>query len=535
MANDDGLYFNFNLDDVLREIARRGPDPANTPLAEQIEHCIGWISSNCIIQDPTAPGGVLPFALYDYQREFIALWFGEIEKARRNAPAGIRTEKSRQMGDSWLMMGLELYTLRFWPHFRALNISRKQEKVDDGGQNSTPESLHGKVRFMYERLPAEEKLPLDIKHLCLVNPRSGATVIGEAASTNAGRGGTFLYGLWDETAATEHSTAISAAWGHAVLCPHYLSTPQGKSNFFAYSAGIETLVQVRHHWTMHPVKGEGKYRCDGETKHPGWNEVCAGGEWRSPWYDEQCKRFSPELIAQELDISYERSTVGRAFPEFDAFRHGVPDLAVEPGGVFVVSIDPGVVTAAAVLLQFVEVPGARECRVMDAWSGHDATVATYAELVSDWRARFGTLRVTGDPTGFSREHISGHSVFGVLGSRYGITVVRPPQGQTVPDRVRLVRDLMAERELGQNRVGRFFYRADLEDFARHLEEAKWPTDRDGRVTRETDLERNEAEHTADALYYGVACYLGGAVTALPPLFPATGWRPATAGLRNKVF
>jgi hypothetical protein len=56
------------------------------------------------------------------------------------------------------------------------------------------------------------------------------------------------------------------------------------------------------------------------------------------------------------------------------------------------------------------------------------------------------------------------------------------------DRRRLVRDFMAERDLGENRTGRFACRADLEDSAQDLEEAKWPTDREGRVTRETDLD-----------------------------------------------
>jgi len=392
----------------------------------------------------------------------------------------------------------------FWRHFRALNISRKEQKVDDGGQNSTTDSLHGKIRFMYERLVGAETFPLKIKHLSLVNPASGATIIGEAAGTNAGRGGTFLCGLWDETASTERGHAIYAAWEQAVRCPHYLSTPQGKSNFFAYSGSIDSLQQVRHHWTIHPVKGAGKHLCHGGMTHPGHNEACLGGEWRSAWYEEQCKRLTPELVAQELDISYERSTLGRAFPEFDATQQAVPDLRAEPGGVFVVSIDPGVTTAAAVLLQFVDAPGVRECRVMDAWKGHDATTATYAELIRRWEERFGKLQVTGDPSGFSRNLTYGESVFGELGKRSNIHVIAPPRSQTVGDRVRLVRDFMAERELGGGRSGRFAYQADLEEFARDLEEAKWPTNREGRVTSESDLASNEAEHTADALCYGVS-------------------------------
>ncbi len=528
------VNLNSTLEKVRQERARRGPSLDKAPLEERVQHCTGWICKNCQIQDPTAPGGVLTFDLYDYQREFVGIFLAQVDRARRGEPAGVRTEKSRQMGDSWLMMALELYTLRFWPHFRALNISCKEQRVDDGGRNSTTDSLHGKIRFMHERLPEEERFPLEIKHLSLVNPQSGATIIGETANPNAGRGGTFLYGLWDETAATEHSFAIASSFEHAVRCPHYLSTPQGKSNFFAYSSRTETLHHVRHHWTMHPVKGEGKHQCQGGMMHASQSELCPGGEWRSPWYDEQCKRLRPEQVAQELDISYERSISGRAFPEFDEDRHATTELEVEPGGVFVASIDPGVTTAAAVLLQFVDTPGVRECRVMDVWKGHDATASTYAGLIGDWKGRFGKMEVTGDPSGFNRDLAYGRSVFGELRERYDVTVVPPPRTSDVPDRVRLVRDFMAERDIGQERKGRFAYHAALEEFARDLEEAKWPTDRDGRVTRETDLEHNEAEHTADALAYGVAYFCHRSI-AVPSRPSRALHRPLTAGLINMEF
>ena len=526
-------YLNITLEDINRELERRGPNLEKASVEFQTEHCIDWIRKNCLIQDPSAPGGVLPFDLYDYQEEFIAVFMAEVTKARRGEPAGVRTEKSRQMGDTWLMMAIELYTLKFWRNFQGLNLSRKEQKVDDGGQNSTADSLHGKIRFLYENLAGEERFPLEVRHLSLANPVRRGSIVGEAANPHAGRGGTFLYGLWDETAATENSFTIYAAWEQAGKCPFYLSTPQGKSNLFAESRRFDTLRQVRHHWTMHPRKGAGKYVCPGGIPHSGTSLPCPGGEWRSPWYDEQCKRMPPELVAQELDISYERSLNGRAFPEFDAARHGVPELEVEADGVFVMSIDPGVTTAAAVLLQFVDLPGLRECRVMEAWKGHDATAQTYAELHGAWQARYQRLRVTGDPSGFNRDLTQGRSVFQEMSERYGIAVSAPLALRNVGDRVRLVRDMMAGREIGQNRQGAFAYRLALEGLARDLEEATWPTDAEGRVTRETDLEHNEAEHTADALSYGVAFHCLKSPVCLPSLGPHLH-RPLTAGLRNRV-
>ena len=200
-----------------------------------------------------------------------------------------------------------------------------------------------------------------------------------------------------------------------------------------------------------------------------------------------------------------------------------------------VSIDPGVTTAAAVVLQFVDTPGTRECRVMEAWKGHDATAQTYAELVGYWTARYGKLQVTGDPSGFNRDLTYGKSVFGELKERYSVNVVAPLRLQNVSDRIRLVRDIMAERDLDKGRRGRFAYRAELEEFARDLEEAKWPTDRDGRVTRETDLEHNDPEHTADALSYGVAYYCGRVTYDYVPSSTPARSRPLTAGILNRRF
>lgn len=169
------ILLNCTLEDIRKERARRRPRlEAESPEA-QAEHCISWIRANCLIQDPSAQGGVLAFDLYDYQEEFIIIFLAEVAKARRGEPAGIRTEKSRQMGDSWLMMALALCSLAFWHNFQALTISRKEQKVDDGGQNSTTDSLFGKIRFMYEHLQAENTFPLEIRHLNLSTPASAAS------------------------------------------------------------------------------------------------------------------------------------------------------------------------------------------------------------------------------------------------------------------------------------------------------------------------------------------------------------------------
>ena len=136
------LVLNVTLEAIREELARRGPGIERQPIDLQVAHCIAWIETNCFILDPAATGGVLLFTLYDYQKDLVRTFFEEANKARNLATAGIRIEKSRQMGDTWLLMALELYTLKHWKSFQALNVSLKEDKVDDGGQNSTTDSLY---------------------------------------------------------------------------------------------------------------------------------------------------------------------------------------------------------------------------------------------------------------------------------------------------------------------------------------------------------------------------------------------------------
>ena len=79
-------------------------------------------------------------------------------------------------------------------------------------------------------------------------------------------------------------------------------------------------------------------------------------------------------------------------------------------------------------------------------------------------------------------------------------------------------------------MARFAYRADLEQFAHALEEAKWLSDREGRVIQETDLDHDQPEHTADALSYGIAYYCFRGPVSLRSVSTRGRHRPYTVGL-----
>ncbi len=96
----------------------------------------------------------VPFILFDFQKDFVldvwdAIQSGSKTIADRSGPTNIFIEKSRQMGLSWLLVGVYLYGFLFHNH-KYLMISQKEEDVDKPGNMK---SLFEKIRFMIKLLP----------------------------------------------------------------------------------------------------------------------------------------------------------------------------------------------------------------------------------------------------------------------------------------------------------------------------------------------------------------------------------------------
>jgi len=262
-----------------------------------------FVRNECKIFNPELDPAVVPFDLYPYQEQFLQ----DLYESYKNEQ-DVLDEKTRQMGLSWLYMAFFLWGLLYDASFTGFAMSYKESLVDDGGRESTVDSLFGKLRFMYEHL--EEPLhELKFKFLRVTNPDTGAYVIGESTNPNAGRGGTYKIGLWDETASTPKSEVIFQAFHQAVKCRCFNSTARGKGNVFARlrwdptsGVAVKTL-----HWTLHPIKGKDK--------------KLVNGKWTSPWYEQECRELTPTQIAQELDIDYEASVEGRIWGKLSREVH----------------------------------------------------------------------------------------------------------------------------------------------------------------------------------------------------------------------
>ena len=71
-------------------------------------------------------------------------------------------------------------------------------------------------------------------------------------------------------------------------------------------------------------------------------------------------------------------------------------------------------------------------------------------------------------------------------------------------------------------------------FAECLEEASWPTDREGEVQRApTSLANNRYTHHADAFCCAMEGHLGVPVLSIPLM--DSGRRPVLAGIRDRMF
>jgi hypothetical protein len=277
------------------------------------------------------PDGARPRRLpaYRYVRELLV----ELQ-----TPQNMLSEKSRQMLTSWIYMAAFLHDLLFAHNAPSLVASRRAREVDDGGQESTVDSLLGKLRYMHERLPAFLWHPFDYKLYLVKSTRTQSYVRGETGSGGqVARGPAYRRALMDEAAYAKHSESMFSGLRQACKTGLALnSTVNGRGNVFARLAHSQTTTfrKIRLHWIRHPEKAAALACLCGWTskRGPGALDVqfeahrksCPRREGpapTSPWYRQQQADLRPEQIASELDINYDRSTAARVFDGYDATRH----------------------------------------------------------------------------------------------------------------------------------------------------------------------------------------------------------------------
>lgn len=285
-------------------------DPSTLPALRQFyrDHPAQFIIDWGMTFDPrNADIGLpsfVPFMLFPKQEEWCA-WM--LDRWRAREP-GI-TEKTRDMGMSWLSVGLSSTICLFTPGVAIGFGSRKEEYVDKIGD---PKSLFDKARTFMSALPVEFRGTWDRKvhapHMRLLFPDTGSIITGEAGD-GIGRGNrTSLYFV-DESAFLERPQLVDASLSATTNCRQDISTPNGLGNPFAQKRHAGKIKVFTFHWRDDPRKDDA-------------------------WYAKQVEELDAVTVAQEIDINYSASVEGVLIPS--AWVQAAVDahikLGIEPTG-----------------------------------------------------------------------------------------------------------------------------------------------------------------------------------------------------------
>lgn len=125
----------------------------------------------------------------------------------------------------------------------------------------------------------------------LMNPANGNMIAGDTMNPDFGRGTRKTAVLFDELGSWEYAKDAWDGCADSTTCRIANSTPKGY-NYYAMlrDSGIDVLTL---HWKLHPLKD-------------------------MLWYEAEKRRRNDEAaVAQELDISYNKSLEGRVYPEWN--------------------------------------------------------------------------------------------------------------------------------------------------------------------------------------------------------------------------
>jgi phage terminase large subunit len=255
---------------------------------------------------------VIPFILFPKQEEWVN-WFIERWKKRESG----LTEKSREMGMSWLTVAIASTLCLFYEGIVGGFGSRKESSVDHKGD---PNSLFYKIRQFVSLVPVEFRPGWDErKHAPFMRvqfPHTDSVLTGEAGD-GIGRGGRTSFYFVDEAAWLQRPALTEASLSQTTNCRQDISTPVGMANPFARKRFNGKTPVFTFHWRDDPRKDD-------------------------EWYKKTCDKIGdPVIIAQEIDIDYSASVQGVLIPNawvqsaFDAHKN----LNITPTGIRKAGLD----------------------------------------------------------------------------------------------------------------------------------------------------------------------------------------------------
>ncbi len=355
----------------LREMCRRDP--------------VFFCDNFCWIYEPR-PGleHIQPWHIYPHEIRQID-WMERRFAAREDG----LIEKSREMGASWTFCLWAAWHFLFDDEFSCLIGSRVEDLVD----NKLPDSIFGKLEFILKYIPSWLR-PANFdfgKHrlfMKITNPNNHNALTGESTNPQFSRSGRYSAIILDEFAYVERSYSIWQAAADSSPVRFPISTPHGKGNKFGELAHDPNVKKLTLHWRLHPEKDQA-------------------------WYDNEKKRRTEQEIAEELDISYERSQRGRVYQrEWDELetQGRLTDCPYDPLYPVYTSWDFGIGDSTAITFYQVNRIGA--VKLIDAYENSGYSIDHYIKVVQEKSYRY--YQHYGDITIKRAELGTGRSVWEIL-------------------------------------------------------------------------------------------------------------------------
>lgn len=343
--------------------------------------------------DPRQTPADLPFFPYPYQDNYIRELNDEISRGVSSV-----TEKTRDMGATWMILGTFLYR---WLYFNEnfLLGSKKQEDVDTIGKMNTH---FERMRYMLAKLPdwMIGNLGWDRRNSGYMKlyKANGASLVGESMNPAFSRQGRYKAILLDEFAFVEQPEVIWRACGDSAPCKIAISTPNGSNNFFAHLRKQQhgNIKVYTLHWKLHPKKDQA-------------------------WYEAEKAKRSAKDIAQELDINY---TISAGQPFYVGFSRGLHVRKMEPNPEreLILGWDYGFIHPNCVVTQMLP---EGIWLIVDNIMGENQTIDEFGECVkaylNEYYSEFSfSDKCYGDPAGKQASDKSRHSseeILNLLGFR----------------------------------------------------------------------------------------------------------------------
>lgn len=232
---------------------------------------------------------MLAFKLWPRQRELVEWMLDLWRQAKPIKPMQGVVVKSRDVGASWVAMALLATLCIFRNNFAAGIASATEIKLDRSGD---PDTLFYKLRMFLENLPPEFSggwsRDRHSAYLRVSFPWTASSITGEAGD-QAGRGGRKSLYVVDESAHFEHPKLIDASLSRTTNCRIDISSVNGTANSFYEAAHNPAIPRFDFDWRDDPRKNQ-------------------------EWYDNECARLDPVIVAQEIDRNFAASIEGVVIP-----------------------------------------------------------------------------------------------------------------------------------------------------------------------------------------------------------------------------